>query len=68
MSFNNFVVEFPGSSLREKVLYFKFDSAYQLAINSVKFQDAGQNDRRYAMTYYNSFLKVLQRSLSLSMT
>ena len=27
-SFNNFVVEFPGSSLREKVLYYKFDSAH----------------------------------------
>ena len=38
-SFNNFVVEFPGSSLREKVLYYKFDSAYRLAINSVDFKN-----------------------------
>ena len=54
------MVEFPGSSLREKVLYYKFDSAYQLAINSVnyKMQDRVED----AITYYNSFLKYYNES------
>ena len=59
-SFNNFVVEFPGSSLREKVLYYKFDSAYQLAINSVNYKMQDRVDD--AITYYNSFLKYYNES------
>ena len=60
MSFNNFVVEFPGSSLREKVLYYKFDSAYRLAINSVDFK---KEDRiGDAIGYYNSFIKYYSES------
>ncbi|MBU3822565.1 outer membrane protein assembly factor BamD [Flavobacteriaceae bacterium XHP0103] len=33
-SFDNFIFEFPGSSLREDALFLKFDAAYQQAINS----------------------------------
>jgi outer membrane protein assembly factor BamD len=59
-SFDNFIVEFPGSTLREKVLYFKFDSAYKLAINSVSFK---MQDRIIdAMGYYNSFIKYYNKS------
>lgn len=59
-SFDNFIVEFPGSTLREKVLYFKFDSAYKLAINSVewKMQERINN----AINYYNSFMKFYSNS------
>ena len=59
-SFDNFIVEFPGSSLREKVLYFKFDSAYKLAINSVKYKM--QERIMDAMGYYNSFIKYYNDS------
>ena len=59
-SFDNFIVEFPGSSLREKVLYFKFDSAYQLALNSVNYKTNKRiND---AIVYYNSFRKFYNES------
>ena len=59
-SFDNFIVEFPGSTLREKVLYFKFDSAYKLAINSVDYK---MQDRiKDAMEYYNSFMKYYDSS------
>ena len=59
-SFDNFIVEFPGSTLREKVLYFKFDSAYKLAINSVDYK---MQDRiKDAMGYYNSFMKYYDSS------
>ena len=33
-SFDNFIVDFPGSSLREEALFLRFDSAYKLAVNS----------------------------------
>lgn len=37
-SFENFIFEFPGSTLREDALYYKLDSAYKLAINSVEYK------------------------------
>ena len=52
-SFENFILDFPGSGLREKAMYYRFDSAYLLAINSVsrKKQDRIKN----ALSYYRSF-------------
>ena len=34
-AFENFILDHPGSVFRERAYYYKFDSAYQLAINSV---------------------------------
>ena len=31
----NFIIDFPGTPYKEKALYYRFDSAYELAINSV---------------------------------
>ncbi|WP_179317630.1 outer membrane protein assembly factor BamD [Winogradskyella undariae] len=36
-SFNNFLLEFPGASLRSEAFYYRFDSAYHLAILSVDY-------------------------------
>jgi outer membrane protein assembly factor BamD len=35
VAFDNFLINYPGTSYKEKALYYKFDSAYLLAINSV---------------------------------
>ncbi|WP_066225346.1 outer membrane protein assembly factor BamD [Formosa haliotis] len=35
-SFDNFLFEFPGSSLREDAMYYKLDASYKLAMNSVE--------------------------------
>ena len=35
IALDNFVSDFPGTPFKEEALYVKFDSAYQLAINSV---------------------------------
>ena len=52
-SFENFLMDFPGSELREKAMYYRFDSAYKLAINSVVWR---QKERiQNAVTYFNSF-------------
>ena len=35
-SFDNFIFDFPGSSLREDALYYKLDASFKLAVNSVE--------------------------------
>ena len=46
-------MDFPGSDLREKAMYYRFDSAYKLAVNSVVWR---QKERiQNAVTYFNSF-------------
>ena len=42
-SFDNFIFEFPGSKLRETALFYRLDSAYKLAVNSVEYKNAPQN-------------------------
>ena len=32
---DNFIADYPGTPFKEKALYYKFDSCYQLAINSI---------------------------------
>ncbi|AWH85627.1 outer membrane protein assembly factor BamD [Flavobacterium album] len=34
-AFDNFIIDFPGTPLKEDALYYKFDASYLLAINSV---------------------------------
>ncbi len=53
-SFNNFLLEYPGSVLREEALYFRLDSAYQLAVNSVEYKKQGR--LKTAQNYLDSFL------------
>lgn len=52
-SFENFLIDFPGSNLREKALYYRFDSAYKLAINSVVWRQKERIEN--AVSYFNSF-------------
>lgn len=49
-SFDNFIVDFPGSELREDAMYLRLDSAYQLAINSI--QSKKQTRLNTALDYY----------------
>ena len=59
-SFDNFLVDFPGSELREKALYYRFDSAYKLAINSVVWKQSERINN--VVGYYNSFKNNYQES------
>ncbi len=52
-SFDNFIFEFPGSSLREDALFYRLDSAYQLAMNSVVYKQ--QSRLEAAKSYHSSF-------------
>lgn len=35
-SFDNFILDFPGSTYREEAFFYKLDSAYKMAMNSVE--------------------------------
>lgn len=59
-AFNNFIIDFPGSSLREKALYYRFDSAYQLGINSVEYKKKQRLED--AKKFFNSFKKSYPKS------
>jgi len=59
-SFENFLIDFPGSDLREKAMYYRFDSAYKLAINSVVWKQEERIEN--AVSYYNSFKNIYKES------
>ena len=51
----NFLSDYPGTPFKEQALYYRFDSAYKLAINSV---DSKKEDRlSYAKTTYLNLIK-----------
>ena len=59
-AFDNFLVEFPGSAFKEDALFYKFDSAYELAINSV---DSKMLERlNDAKKLYNELIEVYPES------
>lgn len=59
-SFNNFLLDFPGTSLREEALFYRFDAAYNLAVLSI---DQLKEERlKNAIGYYNSLKKAFPNS------
>ncbi|GAA4885578.1 outer membrane protein assembly factor BamD [Flaviramulus aquimarinus] len=63
-SFDNFVFEFPGSVLREDALFYRLDSAYKLAMNSIEYKNSlngiiplKRNRLKEAKEYSESFVK-----------
>jgi outer membrane protein assembly factor BamD len=59
-SFNNFLLEFPGTSLREDAMFYRFDSAYKLAALSIdRLKEERVSD---AVGYFNSLNKAYPES------
>lgn len=54
-SFDNFILDFPGSKLREDALFYRFDSAYNLAVKSVEWKKKQRLET--AKSYYTTFKK-----------
>lgn len=59
-AFDNFIFQFPGSSLREDALYYKLDSEYNLAIRSVEWKK--QERLEEAQSSCNTFKKTFGSS------
>jgi outer membrane protein assembly factor BamD len=55
IALDNFISDFPGTTFKEDALYYKFDSAYQLAINSVP--QKMEERLNTAKAAYNSLIK-----------
>jgi outer membrane protein assembly factor BamD len=55
IAFDNFIADFPGTPYKEKAMYYKFDSAYLLAINSVPSKM--EERLNSAKTYYLNLVK-----------
>ncbi len=54
-AFDNYLVDYPGSPFREKVLYYKLESEYLLAIGSYESLVKGRLET--AQGYYNNYKK-----------
>jgi outer membrane protein assembly factor BamD len=52
-AFNNFISEYPGSPFRERAFFYKFDSAYQYAINSYAY--AMPERLQEALKFYSDY-------------
>ncbi|MCH4824194.1 outer membrane protein assembly factor BamD [Gramella lutea] len=52
-SFNNFISDYPGSPFREAAYFYRFDSAYRLAINSfqVLMEDRLEEAKEFSAAY-----------------
>ena len=60
VALDNFIADYPGTPYREEAMYYKLDSAYRLAINSVpaKMEERLQN----AKVIYQQFSKAYPSS------
>lgn len=63
-SFDNFLLDYPGSSFKEEALYYRFDAAYKLTINSVEWKKEERANK--AISYYNSLKKSFAESKHMS--
>jgi outer membrane protein assembly factor BamD len=55
VALDNFVSDYPGTPYKEDALFYKYDSAYQLAVNSVP--DKMEERLNIAKTAYNGLIK-----------
>ena len=59
-SFDNFLVENPGSTFREEAMYYRLHSAYELAKNSIKSKEKQRFEE--AKNYYELFSRTYPES------
>lgn len=59
-AFDNFLVDYPGTSFREEAMYLKLDAAFRLAINSIESKRVERLNR--AQKFYNSFVRAYPES------
>ncbi|HFX18033.1 MAG TPA: outer membrane protein assembly factor BamD [Flavobacteriales bacterium] len=52
---NNYLIEYPGSHLKEDALFYRFKAAADLALNSVESKKKERLET--AMTYYKNFIQ-----------
>jgi outer membrane protein assembly factor BamD len=59
-AFDNFLLDYPGSSFREQAMFYRLESAYKLAVNSVEYKKLERLN--IALGHFNAFKKYFQDS------
>ncbi|MGM5471040.1 outer membrane protein assembly factor BamD [Flavobacteriaceae bacterium LMO-SS05] len=59
-AFDNFLLDYPGSSFREQAMYYRLESAYKLAVNSVEYKKMERLN--IALGHFNAFKKYFSDS------
>ncbi|MGR7814630.1 outer membrane protein assembly factor BamD [Lacinutrix undariae] len=59
-AFDNFLLDYPGTSYREDAMYYRFESAQKLAVNSTIYKK--EKRLNIAQAFYNSFIKAYPAS------
>lgn len=59
-SFDNFLLEYPGSSFREQAMFYRLESAHKLAVNSVEYRK--KERLNIALGFFNAFKKYYPES------
>lgn len=59
-AFDNFLIDHPGSTFREDAMFYRLDSAYNLAINSVVRKK--EERLKESMGYYDAYMKYFSNS------
>ncbi len=59
-AFDNFLIEYPGTSFREAAMFYRLDSAYRLGINSVNYKKRLRLE--IAKGFYDTFKKFYPNS------
>ena len=59
-AFDNFLLDHPGTTFREQAMYYRFESAQKLAVNSVEYKK--EERLNIALGYYNAFKKYYPES------
>ncbi len=63
-SFDNFLLEFPGTSFKEEAMFYRLDAAYKLTIKSTERKKEVRTNN--AIAYYMAFKKSFPNSEHLS--
>jgi len=59
-AFDNFLFDYPGTTLKEDALYYRFDSGYNLAVNSVEWKKEERLEK--AKTYFDALKRYFPES------
>ena len=59
-AFENFLLDYPGSSFREQAMYYRLETAQKLALNSVDYKK--EERLNTALGYFNTFKKYFPES------
>ena len=59
-AFDNFIIDFPGTTLKEDAMFYRLDSAFKMAINSVEWKK--EQRLKEAKSLYDTFVKLYSES------